>query len=158
MSTRIESPNRREFLKGLAVGAGGYALGASLIHPEQAMGQSIEGNLEKVPMEARWNIAAGGLIFWSVTYFKEIYDTKGREQYLEHWKKASPLVAARSKGNADRLGLTGSDPKSAVEVKDLRQSRRLEIMNRSKRIIYSPSEDGLSVDGLSSGNNSIWSR
>jgi hypothetical protein len=31
-----------------------------------------------------------------------------------------------------------------------------EIMNRSKRIIYSPSEDGLSVVGLSSsGNNSI---
>ena len=116
MNTRNESPNRRKFLKGLAVGVGGYALGASLIHPEEVFGQSIEGNLEKVPLESRWNIAAGGLIFWSVTYFKEIYDTKGREQYLEHWKKASPLVAARSKGNADRLGFTGSDAKSAIEI------------------------------------------
>jgi hypothetical protein len=50
MDTNTDSPNRREFFKGLAVGVGGYALGASLIHPEQAMGQSIEGNLEKVPM------------------------------------------------------------------------------------------------------------
>ena len=48
-------------------------------------------------------------------------------------------------------------PKSLVKY--LRQSRRLENVNRSKRIIYSPSEDGLSVVGLSSsGNNSIWSR
>jgi len=57
----------------LAVGAGGYALGSLLTHPKEAIGQSIEGYLQKVPMEARWDIAAGGLIFWSVTYFKEIY-------------------------------------------------------------------------------------
>jgi hypothetical protein len=63
MNTRSESPNRREFLKGLAVGAGGYALGASLIHPEQALGQSIEVNLEKVPVETRWDMAAGTVIF-----------------------------------------------------------------------------------------------
>jgi len=116
MNTKIDSTSRRGFLKGLAVGAGGYALGSLMTYPKEAMGQSIEGCLEKVPMEARWNIAAGGLIFWSVTYFKEIYDTKGREQYLEHWKKTSPIVAARSKGNADRLGFTGNDAKSAVEI------------------------------------------
>jgi hypothetical protein len=110
------SINRRVFLKGIAAGAGGYALGASFIHPQEASGQSIEAYLEKVPMETRWNMAAGGLIFWAVSYYKEIYDTKGREQYLEHWKKNSPLVAARSKGNADRLGFTGSDAKSAVEI------------------------------------------
>jgi hypothetical protein len=52
----------------MAVGAGGYALGSLLIHPEEAMGQSIEGNLEKVPVEARWDIAAGTVIFWSVSY------------------------------------------------------------------------------------------
>jgi hypothetical protein len=80
------------------------------------VGQSVEDYLEKVPMETRWNIAAGGLIFWSVSYLKEIYDTKGREQYLEHWKKTSPLVAARSKGNADRLGFTGNDAKSAAAI------------------------------------------
>ncbi len=116
MNTRIYSPSRRGFLKGLAVGAGGYALGSSLIYPQEAMGQSIESNLGKVPMETRWDIAAGTVIFWSVSYFKEIYDTRGREQYLEHWKKTSPIVAARGKGNAERLGLTGSDAKSAVEI------------------------------------------
>ena len=116
MNTKIDSTSRREFLKGLAVGAGGYALGSMLIHPKEAMGQSIESNLAKVPIEARWEVAAGGLIFWSVTYFKEIYDTKGREQYLEHFKKTSPLVSARSKGNADRLGFTGNDAKSAAAI------------------------------------------
>jgi hypothetical protein len=64
MNTKIDSTSRREFLKGLAVGAGGYALGSMLIHPKEAMGQSIEGNLAKVPIEARWEVAAGGLIFW----------------------------------------------------------------------------------------------
>jgi hypothetical protein len=116
MDTKIDSTSRRGFLKGMAVGAGGYALGSLLIHPKEAMGQSIEDCLEKVPMEARWNIAAGGLIFWSVSYLKEVYDTKGREQYLEHFKKTSPIVAARSKGNADRLGFTGNDAKSAAAI------------------------------------------
>jgi hypothetical protein len=116
MSNESYSLNRRGFLKGLAVGAGGCALGVSFIHPREAMGQSIEAYLEKVPVETRWSIAASGLIFWSVSYLKEIYDTKGREQYLEHWKKTSPLMAARTKGNAERLGLTGSDAKSAVEI------------------------------------------
>jgi hypothetical protein len=68
MSNEIYGPSRRDFLKGVAIGAGGYALGSLLIHPEDAMGQSIEDNLGKVPMEARWNIATGGLIFWSVSY------------------------------------------------------------------------------------------
>ncbi len=116
MNIKIDSTSRRGFLKSIAVGAGAYAFGSSMIHPEEAMGQSIESYLEKVPMEARWNIAAGGLIFWSVSYLKEIYDTKGREQYLEHWKKTSPLVAARSKGNSDRLGFTGNDPRAAVGI------------------------------------------
>jgi hypothetical protein len=116
MNTKIDSKSRRGFLKGMAVGAGGYALGSLLIRPREAMGQSIENYLEKVPMEARWNIATGGLIFWSVSYLKEVYDTKGQEQYLEHFKKTSPLVAARSKGNADRLGFTGNDAKSAVAI------------------------------------------
>jgi|GEM_PF-752760 len=116
MDTKNHSTSRRGFLKGLAVGAGGYALGSFLIHPNEAMGQSIEGYLEKVPMEARWNYAANGLIFWQVLYLKEIYDTKGREKYLEHWKKTSPLAAARGKGFADRIGLTGNDAKSAAAI------------------------------------------
>jgi hypothetical protein len=116
MNTKIYSPSRRGFLKGVAVGAGAYALGSSLIHPEMAIGQSVEGNLEKVPLENRWDIAAGGLIFWQINYHKEIYDSKGREGYLDHFKKVSPTVSARSKGFTDRLGFSGDNAKSAAAI------------------------------------------
>ncbi len=116
MSTEIDSKSRRVFLKGMAVGVGGYALGSFLILPREATGQSIQGYLEKVSMEDRWNYAAGGLIFWQVLYLKEIYDTKGREKYLEQFKKASPVAAARGKANADRLGFTGNNAKSAAAI------------------------------------------
>ncbi len=116
MSNKIYGPSRRDFLKGAVMGAGGYVLGSMLIHPREARGQSFEDYVGKVPLETRWSIAASGLIFWSVSYLKEIYDTKGREQYLAHWKKTSPLVAARSKGNADRLGFTGNDAKAATAI------------------------------------------
>jgi len=113
MNTGTESPNRKEIFKGLAVGAGGHALGASFIHPEEVLGQS---NLEEVQMDPLWSNPTSGLIFWSVSYLKEVYDNKGREQYLEYFKKNSQLRAAASKRNADRLGFTGSDVKSAVEI------------------------------------------
>jgi hypothetical protein len=35
----------------MVIAAGGYAFGSMVIHPKEAMGQSIEGSLEKVPME-----------------------------------------------------------------------------------------------------------
>jgi hypothetical protein len=41
MNVRIFSTSRRGFLKGLALGAGGYALGSLLIHPKEAVGQSF---------------------------------------------------------------------------------------------------------------------
>ena len=41
MNTKIYSPGRREFLKGLAMGAGGIAFGACLIHPKEALAQSL---------------------------------------------------------------------------------------------------------------------
>jgi hypothetical protein len=116
MSTGIDSTSRRGFLKGMVAGAGGYAMGSFLIHPREAQGQSIQDYLEKVSMEDRWNYAAGGLIFWQVLYLKEVYDTKGREKYLEQFKKASPVAAARGKANADRLGFTGNDAKSAAVI------------------------------------------
>ena len=50
------------------------------------MGQSMEFLLGKVPMETRWDIAAGGLIFWQVNYHKEVYNTKGREQFITYKK------------------------------------------------------------------------
>ena len=116
MSTEIDFTRRRGFLRVMAVGAGTYALGSSLIHPKEAKGQSVQDYLEKVPMDGRWSYAAGGLIFWQVLYLKEIYDTKGREKYLEQFKKTSPIAAARGKANADRLGFTGNDAKSAAAI------------------------------------------
>ncbi len=116
MDTKIYFTGRRGFLKGIAVGAGAYAFGSSLIHPKEVSGQTVEGYLEKVSMEDRWNYAAGGLIFWQILYLKEVYDAKGREKYLEHFKKASPIAAARGKANADRLGFAGNDAKSAAAI------------------------------------------
>jgi hypothetical protein len=116
MNTKIYSTSRREFLKGMAVGAGGYALGSLLIHPKEAMGQSIQGYLEKVPMEARWIAAAGGLVFWQVNWAKTLLAKEGREKYVEYMKKNSPLVGVRGKGFADRVGFTGNDAKSAAAM------------------------------------------
>jgi len=73
MSNEICNPGRRDFLKGVVIGAGGYALGSSLIHPKEAMGQSIESYIEKVPMETRWNLASGAYITTSINYYKRLF-------------------------------------------------------------------------------------
>ena len=116
MNTKILPTSRRGFLKGLAVGVGGYALGSSLIHPKEAMGQSIEDNLGKVPMGTRWSTAAGGLVIWQFNFFKRLLDTEGREKLFEYTMKSSPAVGVRSKGFAERFGLTGNDAKSAATI------------------------------------------
>ena len=116
MNTRVYFPSRRGFLKGLAVGAGGYALGSFLIHPNEAMGQSIESYLEKVPMETRWNLAADGLLAWSVGFCKRLLDNEGKEKFLEYWKKTNSAAGPESKKLADRLGFTGNDAKSAAII------------------------------------------
>jgi hypothetical protein len=116
MDTKDYLPNRRGFLKGLAVGAGGYALGSFLIHPNEVLGESIAGNLEKVSMETRWRMTSGGLVHFQVNYFKKLLDTEGREKLVEFTKMQSPAIAAGNKGLADRLGLTGTDAKSAATI------------------------------------------
>ncbi len=116
MNIKIHSASRRGFLKGMAVGAGAYALGSSLIHPKEVMGQSIQDNLGKVPMEARWNIAAGGLVGYSVNLSKTFLDKEGRERFLEYTKKNSPIMGANGKKLADRFGFIGNDAKSAAEI------------------------------------------
>jgi len=71
MNTKIHSTSRRGFLKSLAIVAGGYVLGSSLTHPKEAMGQSIQGSLDRVPMETRWSTAAGGLVLWQFIFLKD---------------------------------------------------------------------------------------
>jgi hypothetical protein len=116
MDTRSYFPSRRGFLKGLAVGAGGYALGSFLIHPNEAMGQSIESYLEKVPMETRWNLAAGGFVRWQADFSKKLLEKEGREKFQEQSKKLYYAAGSANKGLADRLGFTGSDAKSAAII------------------------------------------
>jgi hypothetical protein len=116
MSNEIYGPSRRDLLKGFAIVAGGYAFGSMLIHPKEAIGQSIHGYLEKVPMEARWNLASGSLVSWQVDFYKRLLDKEGRETFLEFMKKNSTAIGARLKEFADRFGLAGNDAKSAAEI------------------------------------------
>ena len=116
MDTRVCFPSRRGFLKGLAVGAGGYALGSFLLHPNEAIGESIEGYLGKVPMETRWDLAADGLVNWQVEFSKKLLEKEGREKFVEITKKYFSAGGAGSKGLADRLGFTGNDAKSAAII------------------------------------------
>ena len=116
MSSEIYNPSRRDFLKGMAIGAGGYALGSMLIYPKDAMGQSIEGCLEKIPMEARWDLTSGNFLSYTVNYFKTLYDQGDKEKYVEFMKENGRMAQARYKGLADRFGFTGSDTKSAAAI------------------------------------------
>jgi len=100
----------------MAVGAGGFAISSFLIQPKEAMGQSLQGYLEKVPMEVRWDMASGGLVGNSISYSKTLLDKEGLEKFTEIRKKTSSLMGARGKGVADRFGFTGSDAKSAAAM------------------------------------------
>jgi hypothetical protein len=116
MNTKIHSTSRRGFIKGMAVGAGAYAFGSSLIHPKEAMGQSIEGYLDTVPMRDRWSVAAGGVIFWQVKFLQTLLAKEGREKYIAYLKQNSRLIGLRGKGFADRFGFAGSDARSAAAI------------------------------------------
>ena len=116
MSNEMYNPSRRDFLKGVAIDAGGYAFGSMLIHPKEAMAQSIEGYLQKVPMEDRWNFTSGAYVTWYVTYLKTFYDQGGSEKFIEFMKETGRKLGAGYKGFADRYGLTGNDAKSAAAI------------------------------------------
>jgi hypothetical protein len=114
MNTKIHSTSRRGFLKGMAVGAGGYAIGSFLIHPREAMGQSLQGYFEKVQIEDRWAITAGGMVAFTRNYFKTLLDKEGREKFNEIRKKGAFSVGSKGKRYAERFGFTGSDVKSVA--------------------------------------------
>jgi hypothetical protein len=116
MSKDIYDPRRRDFLKGVVIGAGGFAFGSMLIHPKEVMGQSIEGYLEKVPMEARWGLASGAFITYAVNYFKTLYDQGDNAKFVEFMKQQGQRAKAGYKGLADRFGFTGNDAKSAAAI------------------------------------------
>ncbi len=116
MKAWIYGQSRRVFLKGLAVGAGGYVLSSLVIDPNEAMGQSIEGYLEKVPMETRWKIASSAAVAAAVRSAKARYDKEGREKYVESAKQRGPISGAGFKRLADSLGFSGNDAKSMAAM------------------------------------------
>ena len=115
MDTNNSPLSRRGFLKGVGVGVGGCALGASLTHPLEALGQSAADSLEKIPMEVRWKVASSTGVSNSVRFWKYRYDTEGQEQYMGKQKAGSQAAGARLTGLANSLGLAGNDAKSIVE-------------------------------------------
>jgi hypothetical protein len=112
MDAESLSTSRREFLKGLAIGAGGIAVGSSLIYPAGATAQSIEDRLEKVPISDRWGVAAGSGVFWQFNFYKSLLDKEGREKFTEYAKNYASFAGSGGKGLADRFGFTGNDAKS----------------------------------------------
>ncbi len=104
--------NRREFLKTVAYGAGGCALGTLLIQPEQAFGEALQVNLAKVPMEARWAVSSRGLVNYQMLNFKALLDRVGRDKFVETVKKRSFFLGGRSAGLAKKFGFNGDDAKS----------------------------------------------
>ena len=116
MHTIISSTTRRGFMKTLAIGAGGYALGSLVIRPKEAMGQSIEGNLEKIPMATRWAIASGNFLYFQISENKALFDKVGQEKYNEIKKKTGLAVGARNKKHAENFGFTGNDAKSVAAM------------------------------------------
>jgi hypothetical protein len=82
--------------------------------PGRAFAQSVEGNLDKIPLEKRWMFASGGLVHFQVSWAKMIVDTKGREKLIEEMKIRSPQFAAGDKRFVESLGVTANDAKSAA--------------------------------------------
>ena len=116
MHTIISSTTRRGFMRTLAIGAGGYALGSLVIRPKEAMGQSTEGNLEKIPMATRWAIASGNFLYFQISENKALFDKVGQEKYNEIKKKTGLAVGARNKKRAEDFGFTGNDAKSVAAM------------------------------------------
>jgi hypothetical protein len=116
MHTIISSTSRRGFIKTLAVGAGGYALGSLLIQPKAAFTQSIEGNLEKIPMATRWAITSGNFVYFQISENKALLDKVGQEKYNEIKNKSGLTSGARNKKRAENFGFTGNDAKSVAAM------------------------------------------
>ncbi len=101
-------------MKTLAAGAGGYAFGSLLIQPGEALGQPAQGSLDRIPAEARWEMASFGLVFQQVSFLKTLLDKEGREKFDQMVRQGATAAGARGKGFASRFGLTGTDAKTAA--------------------------------------------
>jgi hypothetical protein len=112
----ISFKNRREFLKTMAIGAGGFAVGSMLIHPKTAFPQTTEDNLEKIPMETRWAITSGAFVYLAISEDRALFDKVGREKYNQIKKESGLASGARNKKNAENFGFTGDDAKAVAAM------------------------------------------
>lgn len=116
MDTIASSKTRRGFIKTLAVGAGGVALGSLLVQPEVAFAQSIGGNLKRIPMATRWAIATGGFLYYVISDNKALLDKVGQDKYNEIMKKKGLASGARNKKRAETFGFSGNDVESVAAM------------------------------------------
>ncbi len=116
MGYEIYDPSRRDILKSMLIGAGGYAFASMLTSSEEALAQSIEGYLDKIPMNVRWEIASASYVRFQISYFKLIYDQKGKEKYIEFLKERAQTLPRVLKASVDRFGFSGNDAKSAAAI------------------------------------------
>src|SRR5512139_637325 len=116
MNTKTHSPGRRGFLKGLAIAAGGYAIGFPTFYPSEAAGQSGEHFLEQLSMPSRWAIASSGSIYNSVSFSKYRYDKEGQKKYNEDAKIRNHRAGVEMLKFAFRHTWTGHDAKSMAAI------------------------------------------
>jgi hypothetical protein len=116
MNTMIRFKNRREFLKTMAIGASGFAVGSMLIQPQTAFSLSAEDNLAKIPMETRWAFTSGGFVYLKISEDKALFDKVGQKKYNEINRKNGLASGGRNKKHAENFGFTGDDAKSVAAM------------------------------------------
>jgi hypothetical protein len=91
-------------------------VGSLLIQPKAAFPQSLEANLEKIPMKTRWAITSGAFIYTQINTNKELLEKVGQNKYNEIKNKAGLAVGARNKNYAEDFGFTGNDAQSVAAM------------------------------------------
>jgi len=110
---RMVCPARRDFLKALALGAGGLAVGSLFPDPAGAIDPAT---LKGIPMETRWASASRSYTWVDTMYAKALLDEVGRKRMEEIQKKIYTTAGKGAKRRADALGLSAQDAKGAAEV------------------------------------------
>lgn len=110
------STTRRGFLKTIAAGAGGCAVGSLLIQSKAVYAQTLEDNLDKIPMKTRWAVASGAFVYTQISEDKALLDKVGQGKYNEIKKKSGLASGARNKKRAESFGFTGDDAKSVAAM------------------------------------------
>jgi hypothetical protein len=116
MQTLISSTTRRDFIKTLAIGAGGCAFGPFLIHSEMAFAQSTEENLEKIPMATRWAVTSKWYLHYKISDDMVLFEKVGQEEFNKIRKESGLKVGAWHKKSAADFGFTGNDAKSVAAM------------------------------------------